>query len=493
MNSFLKFSKRFSSLKEIPEPKLLSGIKNKIFGHFNEIKELSDKNKNKIYLEVLDNKIRWYEETKSNIFKLRFFNNYLIFSKCPDFNKMVLTEKTNDFGNGSPTFNEALRFFLPEAIIIVEGEKWVRIRKISQRAINKTNLDLFIPALLTTTQSLFKNYKVNEEQTIELSQKLVFDSFHIVMYGWDPKILSHNKQSLEILNHFVDIIKCIQSRFFDVSPLLWKLPTSKNRKINHSNSVIKNFIVNFVKEQMTTLNENSKPSLLREMLLATKSNENDNKEDRELYMTPTELYDTIAFFFIGAFDTTSLTLKTILYYLAKYPNYQEKLRKEILNFYKDKDFSKTNMQELNSIEYLTYFIDEVNRLSASAPMVSRYAKVDTEVNGYKIKKNADLILDWASIVLNPDNFGGQTDLNEFRPDRWGEFRPHIYKSIFPFGQGGRMCPGKMIALAELKVFLSFVIQKYKIVLRNPDEKLEYDIGIVIGIKNNVGNVNFIEL
>ena len=496
MKSLLKVYKRFSTSREIPEPKIPKGIISKIFGHYKELHEYGKANNTNLLLSISDKREDYYKQTNSKIFKIRMINDYYIYSACADTNKAVLVEKQADFENAGLAFKKVFGHYFPESVLVVEGEKWIRIRKVLQRAINKSSIDPFIPFIIESSNSIFKNFDPNNEQTVNLMNRLTFDSFHSVMYGWNPETLSNNPESLELLRNCEIIGKSIEARLFDISPLLWKLPTKTNKDIKNASTFVRKFTLDFIEKEKNLKESKVKNSFLREILLATKFEENtiEGQNDKEnKYINASELYDNISTFFFGAYGTTSNTLRYILWYLGKYPEYQEKLRNEIINFYKDKKFTETNMSQLNSLEYLNFFIDEVNRLTPFLPFVQRYALKDTEVNGYKISKDVEINIDFCMMAQNPDFYGGQTDLKNFRPCRWGEFKPHPLKGILPFGHGGRICPGKMIALAEMKTFICYILQNYKVVLRNPEEKLQLDCEIGFIIKKGFGNVNFVNI
>ena len=82
------------------------------------------------------------------------------------------------------------------------------------------------------------------------------------------------------------------------------------------------------------------------------------------------------------------------------------------------------------------------------------------------------------------------DLHEFRPERWNEITPGRLQQPLPFGFGGRICPGKKIALSEIKVLLCGILMKYEVRLRIENEELLLKSGIGIGIKEGTGNLKF---
>ena len=52
----------------------------------------------------------------------------------------------------------------------------------------------------------------------------------------------------------------------------------------------------------------------------------------------------------------------------------------------------------------------------------------------------------------------------FRPERWLEdsLRPHNVSAYMPFGSGPRMCPGRSLALLEMKTLLSLLYKNFDV-------------------------------
>jgi cytochrome P450 len=59
-----------------------------------------------------------------------------------------------------------------------------------------------------------------------------------------------------------------------------------------------------------------------------------------------------------------------------------------------------------------------------------------------------------------------------------------------FGFGGRVCPGRRIALAEMKAFLAALLCVRRVALRNPGEPLSLDMDIGLRIAAGNGNIRF---
>lgn len=85
-------------------------------------------------------------------------------------------------------------------------------------------------------------------------------------------------------------------------------------------------------------------------------------------------------------DTTTTGVVSVLYSLAKNPDKQEILRKEIMNILPEKSAHLTT-QSLNNIPYLRAVIKEALRLNPPISGNARDAGQDLVIQGYQIPKD----------------------------------------------------------------------------------------------------------
>ncbi len=72
-------------------------------------------------------------------------------------------------------------------------------------------------------------------------------------------------------------------------------------------------------------------------------------------------YERIIFSLLAGVDTTSSAISGVLYCLAKHPEKQEKLRKEIMNVLPDKK-SKLTVDNMRNLPYLRAVVKEGLRM-----------------------------------------------------------------------------------------------------------------------------------
>ena len=240
--------KTFANIRSFPSPPINRGIRNKLLGHLAEMIECTKSKKQNIGMAILHKHLEWYRVTNSKTLELRFLHKKTILCSDPKVYKEVLGAKQDSFTN-SVDFKKVFGFFFKTSMIVVDGEQWQRIRKVVQRAINKQSLDAVIPIMSDTISKLFSHQEVNKIETADLMNRITFDTFHRVMYGWDPKSVTFSKESSDLLESCNVIAEAIGKRGMLPVPFLCKLPTKENSKVNNACLNIKNFGTRFTEDQ----------------------------------------------------------------------------------------------------------------------------------------------------------------------------------------------------------------------------------------------------
>ena len=194
------------------------------------------------------------------------------------------------------------------------------------------------------------------------------------------------------------------------------------------------------------------------------------KGDTGEVLTDKEIIDHMIFLLFAAHDTTTSTLSSIVYTLAKYPEWQETVRNEMLALNKD----KLDYEDLNGLEKTTWVFKEDLRMYPPLPTIPRRAVRDCEFKGYKIPKNA-------SVGIHPmyTHYMEEywMDPYKFDPERWSperaEYKKHFYQWV-PFGGGHHKCLGLNFAEIQTKVFLFHFLKTYTVSVK-PGYEMEYQV------------------
>ncbi len=178
-------------------------------------------------------------------------------------------------------------------------------------------------------------------------------------------------------------------------------------------------------------------------------------EDGEAF-TDEEVVNHMVFVMMAAHDTSTSTLSTAIYHLAKHPQWQERLREKSMALSDD-----LSLEELERLEEHTWVMDESLRLHPPLPFMPRVTVQGTEFGGYRIPPG--VLAGFAPLVVHRDP-RHWTRPDAFDPERFSEDRaehkshPHAFS---PFGGGRHLCVGKRFGQLEIRSTLHQMLRKIR--------------------------------
>ncbi|XP_077419962.1 cytochrome P450 27C1 [Vanacampus margaritifer] len=177
-------------------------------------------------------------------------------------------------------------------------------------------------------------------------------------------------------------------------------------------------------------------------------------------MSMEEIYANATEMLLAGVDTTSFTLSWASYLLARHPQIQEQIYKEVARTLGPRGVAVA--EDMSRLPLIRGLVKETLRLFPVLPGNGRITQDDMVVGGYYIPKGTQLALCHYSTSLDDENFA---DALDFRPDRWirkdSSDRIDNFGSI-PFGYGIRSCIGRRIAELEMHLVLTRLIQRFHI-------------------------------
>ncbi|KAK4446744.1 cytochrome P450 monooxygenase [Podospora aff. communis PSN243] len=174
----------------------------------------------------------------------------------------------------------------------------------------------------------------------------------------------------------------------------------------------------------------------------------------------------------AGYTTTSALLSWLIYCIVTYPETQDRLLQELVDFGYAPSMEWTP-DFAHSLPYLDRFVKETQRLHNASFQPGRTTKTDVVLpGGYRLPANAVIIPALYAIHTNSEVWN---DPFRFDPDRWlAEDTKERHRAAYiPFATGPRGCIGFNFALLEVKILLSELVWRYKFV-REGVEAVEYD-------------------
>jgi cytochrome P450 len=162
----------------------------------------------------------------------------------------------------------------------------------------------------------------------------------------------------------------------------------------------------------------------------------------------------------GAFDTTSMATTSMAYFLAKHPEWQERLRAEAKPLV-SAGFDSANLAKLEQCEWVW---KESMRLLPVSLGIPRRALREVEVLGTRLPAGAFVVPMTGALGRHPRwwNEPKKFDPERFSPARAEDKRhPAIY---MPFGGGAHACIGMQLANLEAKLLFSMLLTRCRLEL-----------------------------
>lgn len=171
-------------------------------------------------------------------------------------------------------------------------------------------------------------------------------------------------------------------------------------------------------------------------------------------MTMEQLINNLLTLLEAGHETTSRALSWTLYLLARAPDWQERVRAEIVSVCGDE---KITAEQIGSLQLTQQVLKEAMRLYPPVPAMTRIAAEPVSLSGLDIPKDSFIILPIYCIHRHRMLW---TDPGRFDPTRFEPEREAAYPrtQFMPFGGGPRICLGNSFAMAEAAVILATLIR-----------------------------------
>ncbi|XP_037076642.1 cytochrome P450 2B19-like, partial [Pollicipes pollicipes] len=262
----------------------------------------------------------------------------------------------------------------------------------------------------------------------------------------------------------------IADRFviFAAMPALLKLPhrmTGLDRLLKYFHYPIDNLLQPALDQHRRTVDLDSEPRDYIDCLLQEQSRNPALFTDSHLLRTIIDL------FFAGA-NTTTTTLRWAFCFLCARPDVQERLASELHRVVGEG--RAPTLADRPQLPFTEAVLMETQRLGDVAPTgMMHLCSEEFQLGGYTVPRGAQVLPLFTAVHQSEALF---PDAAQFRPERFldaeGKLQPN--RALMVFSVGKRACLGEALARAELFLFVTTVVHKFR--LRFPDG-FTHDFGI----------------
>ena len=195
-------------------------------------------------------------------------------------------------------------------------------------------------------------------------------------------------------------------------------------------------------------------------------------------------------------DTTANTIAWMIHLLWKHPEVLARAQQEVRSAVADPD--APSFAEIDGLDYIEACAHETMRLKPVAPQLPLQATRDTVLGDVRVPAGTMVIN-----MLRHDSLSERfvPEAASFKPERWlgergpGEQANSAKRLSMPFGAGPRMCPGRYLALLEMKMAMAVLLGRFDIVSvdtpdgQEPEERLSFTmtpVGLSMRLRERSG-------
>ncbi|CAG8763413.1 11834_t:CDS:2, partial [Acaulospora morrowiae] len=170
-------------------------------------------------------------------------------------------------------------------------------------------------------------------------------------------------------------------------------------------------------------------------------------------------------------DTSSNTLCFIVHFLSHYPNVRERLVEEIDRVFGKDPNHQITFEDIGKLKYCEASIRECLRVFSIIPVMFKKNTNPDIVGGLLYPADTQFYINLQGIHKQKSLWSNP---EEFNPDRFmDKNNPESKNSLYIFGGGMKKCPGRNLAMLELKTSLSLLYRKYDVELVDMNAPINY--------------------
>ena len=349
----------------------------------------------------------------------------------------------------------------PPGVFGANGSEWERQRRIVMAGLDPAHIRAYIPALLRVAQRLQRRWQraAAAGRDIDLQGDLMrftVDTIAGLAFGVDLDTLEADGAAIQ--QHLDKMLPAIARRLSTPLPYWRYVKLPADRRLDASIAVIHETIEGFIEAGRARLaadpGRRERPHVVLEAMLVAADSPGSGVGRREVVGNVLNLL-------LAGEDTTAYSLAWLIWLLHRHPAALERARDEVRGAIGDLD--SLTPDALAALGYLDACVREAMRLKPVAPMILREALRDTVLADLRIPAGTVLWLVTRHDSLSAEHFERP---QAFAPERWlaadARAGSAARRASIPFGAGPRICPGRYLALVEIKTVMAMLLGSFDI-------------------------------
>lgn len=401
----------------------------------------------------------WCEEF-GPIFRLRLGKRRLVIVGDHELISTALRDRPDGFRRTQRLEDIGREMGLNAGLFGSNGEAWKRQRRMVMAGLGPVHVKRYYPFLLRVAERLVGRWQIaaREDRRIELQADLMrftVDAVAGLAFGEDVNTLQSDEDVIQ--QHLNRIFPMLFKRIFAPLPLWRWWPSAEDRALTHSVAEVNVAVQGFVAKARARMAANpglrEEPGNLLEGMLVAADEPGSGIDDEQVA-------GNVLTMLLAGEDTTANTLAWMIWLLWQHPDALAQARAEVDRICGEA--ALPTLEQLGALDFVEACAHETMRLRPVAPINVMQAMRDARVGDVQVQ--AGMIV---MAVMRRDATSERhlTNATAFDPARWlvdAKQAGAAKRLSMPFGAGPRICPGRYLALMEIKLAMATLLRHFDI-------------------------------
>lgn len=377
----------------------------------------------------------------------------------------MLRDRPEGFRRSSRLLQISQEMGLPSGVFNANGEAWKRQRKMVMHGFDPAHVRRYFPSLQGVAQRLAQRWQqaARADALIDLQADLMrytVDTIAGLAFGAEVNTLQSDDDRIQ--QHLDKIFPAISRRVLAPLPTWRWWPSAADRELAASlvevNAAVRGFIAQARERLQADPARREQPHNLLEAMIAAADQPGSGIDD-------TQVAGNVLTMLLAGEDTTANTIAWMIHLLWQSPQALARASDEVRRVCDAAGSQAPTLAMIEQLHYVEACAHETMRLKPVAPMMPQEALRNTALGGVKIDQGM-IVFGLMRRDAVSDDFVPQAAA--FNPERWladgspGQAASSAKRISMPFGAGPRICPGRYLALLEMKMAMAVVLQRFDI-------------------------------
>ena len=338
-------------------------------------------------------------------------------------------------------------------VFSANGDAWRRQRPMVMAGFDPGHIKTYFPALVKVTERFAGRWRraAVAGEAIDLQGDLMRYTVDVtagLAFGADINTLESDDDVIQ--KHLDKVLPALFRRLFSPfppwfrSPRDWALPGH----LQALQRAVQDFIAQARARIAADPALRARPTNLIEAMIVARDNPASGLDDGDVA-------GNVLTMLLAGEDTTANTLAWMIYLLHRHPEVLTRAREEVGGRKIEK------YEQAATLPFIEACINETMRLKPVAPILMLQSTRDTVVGDVAVPAKTLLMCLMRAGATDERRF---PDAQTFDPARWlsGASANSPKRVAMPFGAGPRLCPGRYLALLEMKMVMAMLLAEFDI-------------------------------